>query len=103
MRGEWGWVCQPQSPSKKAWPGSSWLPHPRPFPSPVVPNRAFIFSLSSLEMRRQASESVSWRICGNEPRCRWLVRLPHLGTQAGLFQCEWRRETPIYIAVGSSV
>lgn len=76
---------RPSLPLGKGWPDSSRLPHPCPFPPPVVPNRAFIFSLSSSEMRKQASESVSWRICGNKPQCGWLVRLPQLGTQAGLF------------------
>lgn len=37
-----------------------------PFLPSVVPNKAFILSLSSLEIRKQASESVSCRICGNK-------------------------------------
>lgn len=46
---------------------------PPPLPA-EVPNRAFILSLSSWEMRRQASERVSCRICGNELSCDAVAR-----------------------------
>lgn len=58
----WVWVCQPPSPS------GTGLAVPLtgcPINTPEIPNKAFILSLSSSEMRRQASESVSCRICGN--------------------------------------